>query len=111
VRTVTHKHLSVVGGLAKFARVTVGRADQLAVETVVPEPEIILSDRALPSLSDHHREVIEAARRGIRETESGLGWRGAHHFVIKIEGLKVDGIDAEAACVAASQATRELIEK
>ncbi len=111
MRTVTHKHLSVVRGLAKFAQVTVGRADQLAVETVVPEPEFVLSDRALSSLSDHDREVIEAARRGIRETESGLGWRGSQHFLVKLEGLEVDSIDAEAARVAAGQATRELIEK
>ena len=108
MHTLTRKHLSVVRGLAKFAQVTVGRPD---VETVSPEPQFILNDRALPILSDGDREVIDAARRGIRQTEADLGWRGAQHFVLKIEGLEVDGIDAEAAYVAASQATRELIEK
>jgi hypothetical protein len=111
MRTATRKHLSVVHGLAKFAQVTVGRADHMAVESALPEPQIILNDRALPSLSDGDREIVEAARRGIRETEAGLGWRGSQHFVVKIEGLEVDGIDADAACVAASQATRALIEK
>ena len=111
MRTVTRKHLSVVRGLAKFAQVTVGRAEHLAVESALPEPQIILNDRALLSLSDGDREVIEAARRGVREAEAGLGWRGTQHFVVKIEGLEVDGIDAEAACVAATQAARELIEK
>jgi hypothetical protein len=65
----------------------------------------------LPSLSDVERQVIEAARRGIRETEVGLGWQGPQHFVVKIEGLEVDGIDADAACLAAGEATKELIEK
>jgi len=111
MHTITRKHLAVVGGLAKFAQVTVARADHSDVESVLPEPQIILNDRALPSLSDGDRQVIEAARRGIRETEASLGWRGTQHFVVKIEGLEVDGVDAEAACVAASQATQELIEK
>jgi hypothetical protein len=111
MRTVTSKHLSVVRGLAKFAKVTVGRAEHVAVENALPEPQIILNGCALPSLSERDHEVIEAARRGIRETEAGLGWQGAQHFVVRIEGLLVDGIDAEAACIAAGQATRELIEK
>jgi len=111
MRTVTCKHLSVIRGLAKFAQVTVGRADPWTVESALQDPQFILNDRGVLSLSDGDREVIEAARRGIRETEVGLGWRGAPHFVVKIEGLEVDGVDAEAACVAACQATRELIEK
>ncbi len=111
VCTVTRKHNSIVRGLAKFAKVTVGRADHLVVESALLEPQIILNGSVLLSLSDRDREAIEAARRGIREAEVGLGWRGAQHFVVKIEGLEVDGIDAEAACIAASQATRELIEK
>ena len=110
MRTVTRKHLSVVRGLAKFAQVTVGRVE-LSVENPVPEPQIILNDRPLARLSDGDREVIEAARRGIRETEVGLGWEGPQHFVVKIEGVEVDGIDANAACLAAGLATKELIEK
>lgn len=111
MRTATRKHLFVVRGLAKFAQVTIGRADDLAVENAPPEPQILLNGRALLNLSDGDHDVIEAARRGIRETEADLGWQGPHHFVVKIEGLGVDGIDAKAACLAASQATRELMEK
>jgi len=109
MRTVTKKHLSVIRGLAKFAKVTVASAEHLAVENALPEPQILLNG-SLVSLSEF-REVIEAARRGIRETEASLEWKGAQHFVVRIEGLEVDGIDAEAACVAAGQATRELIEQ
>src|SRR5215831_5813269 len=111
MRTVTRKHLSVVRGLAKFAQVTVGRAESLDIEKPLPEPKIYLNDRPLPGLSDVEREIIEAARRGIRETEAGLGWQGPQHFVVRIEGLEVDGIDADAACLAAGAATKELIEK
>ncbi len=111
MRTVTRKHLSVVRGLAKFAQVTVGRVEHVSVENPLPEPQIILNDHPLPRLSDGDREVIEAARRGIREAEVGLGWQGPQHFVVKIEGLEVDGIDADAACLAAGLATREMIEK
>jgi hypothetical protein len=111
MRTVTRKHLSVVRGLAKFAQVTVGRVEPLDIEKSLPEPQIYLNERPLASLSDGERKVIEATRRGIRETEVGLGWQGPRHFVVKIEGLEVDGIDADAACLAAGEATKELIEK
>jgi hypothetical protein len=109
MRTVTRKHLSVVRGLAKFAQVTVGRAEHRSIEN--PPPQIILNGRPLPKLSDEDRKVIEAARRGIREAEVGLDWQGPQHFVVKIEGLEVDGIDADAACLAAGLATREMIER
>jgi hypothetical protein len=111
MRTVTRKHLSVVRGLAKFAQVTVGRMECLGAENPLPEPQIILNDRTLPSLSDGDRQVIQAARRGIREIEVGLGWQGPQHFIVKIEGLEVDGLDADAACLAAGEATKELIQK
>jgi hypothetical protein len=109
--TVTRKHLSVVRGLAKFAQVTVGRVERLDAEKVLSEPQIFLNGRPLPSLSDRDREIIEAARRGIRQAEIGLGWQGPQHIVVKVEGLDVDGIDADAACLAAGDATKELIEK
>ena len=81
------------------------------IKKPLPEPQIYLNDRPLPSLSVPDLELIESARRGIRETEIELGWQGPQHFVLKIEGLEVDGIDANAACLAAALATRELIEK
>jgi hypothetical protein len=83
----------------------------LGVENPLPEPQITLNDRPLATLSDSDRRLIEAARRGIREIEAGLGWQGPQHFIVKIEGLEVDGIDADAACLAAGEATKELIEK
>jgi len=107
----TRKHFSVGRGLAKSAQVTVGRVEHLGVEGPPPEPQIYLSDHPLLNFSDNDREVIEAARRGVRETEIGLGWQGRVHFVVKIEGLEVDGIDANAACLAAGEATKNLIER
>jgi hypothetical protein len=109
MRTATRRHLYHVRGLAKFAKVTVGQALQLTVENDLAEPQIILSG-ALEDVSEH-QEVIVAARRGIHDTEVRLGWQGPPHCVVTIEGLLVDGIDPNAACIAAGLATRELIEK
>jgi hypothetical protein len=109
MRTVTKKHLSVVRGLAKFAKVTVAQAEHLSNGNALPDPQIILS--GAPARLSAFRSVLEAAQRGIRETEVNLTWHGAQHFVVSIEGLEVDGIDPESARVAAGEATRELIEK
>jgi hypothetical protein len=110
MRAVTRKHLLVVRGLPKFAQVTVGRGEQ-SDGSPVAAPQIVLNDRPLPRLADGDREIIEAARQGIRETEALLAWQGPRHFVVAIEGLEVDGIDANAARLAAGLATRELIEQ
>ena len=85
--------------------------EQRLVVTVDTDNTVYLNERPVVSLSDVELEIIAAARRGIREIEVGLGWQGPQHFVVKIEGLEVDGIDAGAACIAASEATKELIGK
>jgi len=108
--TATRKHLSVVRGLALFAQVSVGRPDPPENQDSPPEPEIILNDHSAKTLTDEDRELIEAARRGIRQAELDFGWRGPQHYLLKIEGLEVDGIDADAARLAAQEATKALIE-
>ena len=109
--TATRKQLSVVNGLAKFAQVTVGRAERHDIHASAPEPKILLSGHAVASFAAAHYGVIEAARRGIREAEGSLGWLEPSHYVVKIEGLEVDGIDPDAACQAAQEATRILIQE
>ncbi len=111
MRMATRKHLSVVKGLAQFAQVTVAQAEYQDAQASPPEPKIVLSEHPVTSFTDEDRVLIEAARRGIREAEVDLGWRGLGHYVVKIEGLEVDGINPEAARLAASDATRVLIQE
>jgi hypothetical protein len=108
--TATRKQLSFVRGRALFAQVTLGRPGTGENQISPPEPEIILNDRFPKTLTDDDRGLIEAARAGIRQAELDLNWPGAQHYVLKIEGLEVDGIDAEAARLAAQNATKALIE-
>src|SRR5260370_42444133 len=106
--TATRKHLFVVNGLALFAQVSVGRRNPQEGQAPPPEPEVILNELSPRTLTDEDRGLIEAARRGIRQAELDFGWRGPQHYLLKIEGLEVDGINAEAARIAAQEATKAL---
>ena len=108
--TATRKHLSVVNGLARFAQVTVGRPEHQDIKHSPPAPKITLNDHALTSFTDKELGLIEAARRGIGEAEVDLSWQGPRHYLVKIEGLEADGIDVQAAFLAAREATRALIQ-
>ena len=107
--TATRKRLSVVHGVTQFARVTVGRSELQESQVSSPEPEIVLNDHVVAAFTDEDCRLIEAARRGIRQAELDLGWRGPQHYVLKIEGLAVDGINVDAAHLAAQEATKALI--
>ena len=109
--TATRKHLSVVRGLAQFASVTVGRSETHGIQVAPLEPEILLNEHVVRAITEAERELVEAARRGVRQAEVDLGWQGPQHYVLKIEGLEVDGISADAACLAALEATKALIDK
>jgi hypothetical protein len=106
--TATRKHLSVVHGLSRFAQVSVGRPGPHEAEAVGPEPQVLLNGHVSGASGD--RVIIEAARQGVRQAELELGWSGARHYVVTIEGLAVDGIDADAAQLAAQAATKALIQ-
>jgi len=109
--SATRKHLSVVRGLVQFARVSVGQSEAKGTQESPPEPQILLNERAVTIVTDENRELIEAARQGIRQAEHDLRWQGPAHYVLKIDGLEVDGINSDAARLAAQEATKALIEK
>jgi hypothetical protein len=106
--TATRKHLSVVHGLSRFAQVSVGRSEAQEAEAAAPEPQVLLNGHVSGASRD--RVIIEAAQEGVRQAELELGWSGARHYVTTIEGLAADGIDADAARLAAQAATKALIQ-
>jgi hypothetical protein len=108
--TASQKHLSVVNGLSRFAQVSVGRLEPQEAKATPPQPEVLLNGHAIGNLAERDLVLIGAAQEGIRQAELELGWQGPRHFVLKIEGLAVDGIDPEAARLAAQAATKALLQ-
>jgi hypothetical protein len=108
--TATRKHHSVVHGLSRFAQVSVGQPEPQGSEGVPPEPQVLLNGRASGSPREADRVLIEAAQEGVRQAELELGWAGPRHCVLTVEGLAVDGIDADAARLAACAATKALVQ-
>jgi hypothetical protein len=105
MRIATHTHLSVVDGLARFARVTV-----IASAEIVGwgEPVLILNDRGIDKRTEDHDRFVEAAVQAVRDTEARLGWQGLPLRVDKVESSYVD-MCPEAARLAAISAATELI--
>jgi hypothetical protein len=105
MRIATHTHLSVIDGLARFARVTV-----IASAEIVGwgEPVLILNDRGIDKRSEADDRFVEAAVQAVRDTESRLGWQGLPLRVDKVESSNVD-MCPEAARLAAISAATELI--
>jgi hypothetical protein len=105
MRTATHKHLSVVDGLARFARVTVVESSD---GSSLPEPVLLLNDHQIDRRSEADERFIGAAIQAVRDTEAKLGWRGLPLRVDKLESSYVD-MHPEAARLAAISAATELI--
>lgn len=104
--TATRKHLYVQGGLARFAQVTVARMEENDIPCTAPL--VRLNDYIEPD-SEVTSATLSAAQTGIREAETERMWAGLPHCLVSVEGLLVDGIDCTSARIAASLATRELI--
>jgi hypothetical protein len=110
ILSVSRKHHFWREGLLRFARVTVARMDgSQPSNCAIPVPLFVLNGFATSRLSKEDLAVMDSARLGIRDAEQELDWRGRSHFLIQVLGLLVDGIDAEAARIAAAEATKELI--
>ena len=107
----TRKHHLMINGLSRFALVTVGRHEDQESGFPQPSPEILLNGYLVDTLTDGDLAVIESAQHGIRQAEADCDWTGECHFLLRIEGLLVDGIAADAARVAAREATEDLIAK
>jgi hypothetical protein len=105
MRTATHKHLSVVEGLARFAQVTVVES---SADGSLPEPILLLNDRQIETRSEADERFVRAAIQAVGDTEAKLGWRGLPLHVEKLESSYVD-MHPEAARLAAISAATELI--
>jgi hypothetical protein len=93
----------------RFAKVTVGQLDQ-PVNDGADLPIVYLNGTRIEQ-TEAEKEVTAAAEMGIKEAEDESGWQGVPHILVSIEGLLVDGIDAESARIAAAAATRQLIRR
>jgi hypothetical protein len=107
--TASQKHVYVENGLARFALATVARYGSDEPQPGLLEPDYILNGHSTQILANE-KSVIEAASQGIRDAEKELHWSGEPHSLMSLEGLLVDGIDAEAARIAARKATESLIQ-
>jgi hypothetical protein len=105
MQTITKKHLSVRGGIAKFAEVTVGAP--IAEGDWVLEPELFLNDRLIISPSPQEKAFIEAATTAVEQEEARIG---IALCVVKIESSYVDA-HPDAARDAALSAVAALIQK
>jgi hypothetical protein len=109
MQTATRKHLSVVGGIARFAQVTVVKLTPDDPATPIQKPNLILNDRLIDRRLQDDDRFVEAAVHAVRETEAKLGWRGPPLQVAKIESSYVD-MHPDAARIAAISAATALIE-
>jgi len=107
MRSATRKHLSVVGGIARFAMVTVAEAAKEAPND--HKPLLFLNDRNVEHFTSEETKLIEAAVQGLREAEAKLNWQGLPLRVVKVDSSYVD-MHPEAARLAAIAAATELIQ-
>lgn len=107
--TASQKHHYMANGLSRFAWVTVGQlqhGEDLHCDGSLPI--YILNALQMPILAVEEC-VVEAARQGIHDAETESHWTGESHVLVSLQGLLADGIDADAARIAAKQATKNLI--
>jgi hypothetical protein len=101
------KHYSTINGRPKAAVVTVRRVGSVDQDQLSPEPRVVMNGRRIKGSTAEFTEAIAMARLGILEAEEEAGWRG--HVLERILGVWADGIDPDAARIAAGKATRSLI--
>ncbi len=103
MQSATAKHLSVRGGCAKFAEVTVAlRSPEV---TRISEPELFMNGHRISSPTAQDGAFVEAAVAAVRDEEVRLG---VALSVIKIESSYVDA-HPDAAREAALSAVAMLI--
>ena len=109
MRTESRTHLSVVGGKARVARVTVAACSSEEKKMCLTTPEYLLNERVPLRLSEEDQNYIRSAQDAAYECWSKLAHKEEFAVVMKID-LPIVDMHIEAVKAAATEATKALFQ-